>query len=323
MPLDIAALENSFKDKPEPEPETPEAEETPEEEAPEAQDEALEVPDDSDEPEEETEETDLSELAAEAKYKIGDKELTGKEIEAGMLRQEDYTRKTQAIAEERRSFQAEIEELKDENEEFKDWVGSLGDVDTLRFELARYFPQTLSALRDYFISEALEEQDMSESERAWKRRAEQAEVDRRAREQDEARQGKINEKKAMAQKTNELRQTFDGWLKETMAACGLDPEDRSHQKLLRNEIAGSYRGKTWTKDVFMAAAKDVAKALGKKPGEKKPAPKEKAKDAPPAMRPAGHKAPSQAKAQKKAESKAKIGTTEDYFQSLRDKYGTR
>src|SRR5574342_369275 len=244
MPLDIAALENSFKDKPEPEPETPEEEaldeasiESVSEETDSVVSAAENVLDNSEEDSEETEKPDLSELAAEAKYKIGDKELTGKEIEAGMLRQEDYTRKTQAIAEERRSFQAEIEELKDENEEFKDWVGSLGDVDTLRFELARYFPQTLSALRDYFISEALEEQDMSESERAWKRRAEQAEVDRRAREQDEARQGKINEKRAMAQKTNELRQTFDGWLKETMESCGLDPEDRSHQKLLRNEIA--------------------------------------------------------------------------------------
>lgn len=89
-----------------------------------------------DEPESETDEEDDSEIEPElpddAKVKIGDEEVTLHELKRGFLREADYTRKTQALAEERRAHQetarAEVDGLRNERAQY---VAQLGEAQQL------------------------------------------------------------------------------------------------------------------------------------------------------------------------------------------------
>lgn len=55
---------------------------------------------------------DLQELVKDNKFKFGDKEWTLKDLEKGVMRGRDYTKKTQEIAEQRRLYEAAISEQK-------------------------------------------------------------------------------------------------------------------------------------------------------------------------------------------------------------------
>src|SRR6185503_7176013 len=99
------------------------------------------------------------------------------------LRQADYTRKTQALAEERKSLHAEIakerEEFSAKEEEFQEvvaWLESIKDPDTMEFELTRYYPEAVAALKDKWLLDSQEEAELTEKERAALRRAKDAEL---------------------------------------------------------------------------------------------------------------------------------------------------
>lgn len=293
MGINLAELENSIKDDPEPE----ETETTESESELKAGAEGEEAPDES-APEEDPELEDT------AKFKIGDETVTGKDLKAERLRQADYTRKTQELAEDRRAFAQERDGLVEENEELKVWVASLRDPAEMAFELERYFPDTFQTLRDQIIQQAIEEQDMTPTELAAVKRARTAERDAKARAKDDELQSKKDARRETEQRTAELRRTFDGWLQETMVAAGLDPANPKHQKLVRREIQTEHKGKAWTKDTFEEACKEVAGAVGAAP---------KGKPALPPSTPQGHKRPS-ARAEPAARSKTH---SEDFFKSLR------
>lgn len=300
MPIDLAAMENSIvDDEPETESEPAEGEAEPAGDA-----EAPAEPAEGDEPAEAEPET-VDDSAA---VRVGDKTLTVKELKDGHLMQADYSRKTQALADERAAFEQERDGLHEENEELKSWVASLSDPAEMEFELERYFPDQFETLRQRIIEQAIEEQEMTDRERDAHRRARKAEVAQKAREKDEAFEAKKRERRESVQRTAALRQTFNGWLEETMAASGLDPANPKHQKLVRQEIANEHRGKTWTKETFEAATKEVASVLGAKPK----APPGKKAELPP-VRPGGVKAP----ADKAKPAKKKTQDSENFFDSLR------
>lgn len=64
--------------------------------------------DDKDEDSEQDTETDDDTTSATDTVKIGDKEYTQDELEKGFMRQNDYTKKTQALSEDRKAFESEV-----------------------------------------------------------------------------------------------------------------------------------------------------------------------------------------------------------------------
>ena len=313
----MAALENSI---PEGE-EVEDAVEEQEDDAPSAEDQESALGDEpeegeateeeTDEPEAKAADPDELELGDEDEISIGGETIKVKDLKAERMRQADYTRKTQALAEERREFEAERDDVIETNEELKAFVGSLRDLDTLEFELMRYFPDTLEALRERIISEALDVQDMTPRERdayMAKKKAEHA-LKARTKADEYARQR--DEKKARKQGTTQLRETFTGWMSGSMAEFGLDAKNPKHQKLLRSELAEAAKKEVLTEAHFKAAAKEVADTLGiKLEGKPKPADKKL-----PPVRPVGKKAPAT-----KDDARVKVKpkrATEDVFEEIR------
>jgi hypothetical protein len=291
-----------------------------------AESEATEPEEPEEETEEpETEETDAAgELAAEAvsaKPDTAEKSPDDDTHKAG-LRQADYTRKTQALAEERKTLHAEIakerEDFAAKEEEFAEvveWLEGLKDPETMEFELQRYYPEAAAALRDKWILESQEESELTEKERVAIRRAKDLEVKLRAREQDEGRNKKVQQKRASAQKTAELRTTFMGWLSEVVGPAGLD-DDEDTKQMIRERLIAGYGKQTWDKKTFAQAAADVAKRLKREP-KAQAAPTDKL---PPGPKGTGHKPPPTGNAPKKAPVKKH---SEEYFRELRAKYGVQ
>lgn len=288
----------------------------------------------AEEPTEETQETQTPDESSPSTDDLAAKQVEGEEPppeegegeakeekseeEADRLRQADYTRKTQALAEERKRLHAEIEQereswaAKEEDfNEVKQWVLNLNDPEKAEYQLLRYFKPTMDALRDKWLMDAQEESQLTERERAALRRVRELELAERARKEDEERAAEDYKKKQAAQRTVEFRKKLDGWLPEAAKAAGLDPEEDMLQ-LVRNELAnGKYWQMKWDLNVVTTAAKVVAKALKKAP----PAPAKPA--TPPALKGPGAKAPA-AKAEPKKTAPKK--NSDDYFRLLRDKY---
>jgi len=91
--------------------------------------------DDESESEQEEDEDDgepAQELPDDAKVKIGDEEVTLHELKRGFLREADYTRKTQALAEERRVHQeaarTEVDGLRNERAQYAAQLGEVQQV---------------------------------------------------------------------------------------------------------------------------------------------------------------------------------------------------
>lgn len=240
------------------------------------------------------------------------------EDEAGRLRQEDYTRKTQALAEERKALKAEIEAEREEfskkEEEFGEvanWLRGLNDPDQAEYQLTLEFPQTMAALKAKWIAEAGEESQLTERERAMRERVRQLEYEQRARKEEEDRAKARHEKAQKAARSAELRKQVDGWMPAAAKAVGLD-QDEDTYRLIYNELGnGNYFKVRWTQDVITQAAKAVAKALKK--GAPPPAAPPKP---PPSPKGTGHKAPANAAA-KKTKPKQDLG---NFFDRIRDKY---
>lgn len=243
------------------------------------------------------------------------------EAEKAALRQADYTRKTQELAEERKRLHSEIqserEAMRAKEEDFAEvqtWLENLRDPEKAEYQLMRYFKPTMEALRDKWILESQEEEQLTERERAALRRVRELELADRARKEDEARAAEAAKKRREAQATNEFRKKLDAWLPQAAKASGLDPDEDMLQ-LIRNELAnGKYWKQAWDLNVVTTAAQVVAKALKKTPKpETKPAP-------PPSLKGPGAKAPANKVETKKAAVKK---NSDEYFRMLKEKYGAR
>lgn len=324
----LAELETSIPD--DAEAETPaEDEEAPveEETSEEAPDEETPEEGDSEESEEEeAEETPeaklkakVAELDEKAKFKIGDEEVTGEELKKGYLRQADYTKKTQALAEKERARTQELGEVKETAEEYEEWIGSLQDAKKMHFEIQRHFPEQYEELRDMIIEEALAEQDMTPRELDLYRRNKRAEIREQARKLEEEVAEKRAKKSEQTQKTEKLVVLYDTWFKDTLAESGLDPADADHKELVRARLISKHREERWTKETFLTAAKFISKTLGKTPEQKKEQEKKAETAKLPPVRGVGAKAPSAKKEEKKRAAKAQ--NSSDFFAELRRKNG--
>ncbi len=324
----LANLENSIQpEAPAPAPKEPvtepevEIDENPEadpdaepEEDPEADPDAEPEEDPEADPDAEPEETTPA-LDPKAEFMVAGEKLTGAEIEKGFLRQADYTRKTQALADKAKELDAKEEE----SEDIKDWIRGLADPEDMRAELEANFPETFAALRDAILEEAIEEHGMSEREKTLYR-ANKANKDKdRLAAKAKAQSDKKTAKAEQAQKTNDLAKTFNTWTEECMAEVGLDPAKAEHVDLFRAKVA-TYRNQVWTKDTFTEAAKIVAKAVGAKP---KPKPADKKADTKSKLPPV-HQSGTKKPAAKPAPSRPvppKDKSTGKFFSDLRKQMG--
>jgi small-conductance mechanosensitive channel len=326
----LATLDSEIASKPDPTPAPapePEVEESSEEETPEtdaegdSEEEAAEEEGEEASPEEEEEPEEGVELDPKAKYLVDGKVVTGEELEKGRLRQADYTRKTQQLAEIRKAADAKISTLEDENEELKNFVQELQNPDDMEFNLRRFFPKQYEDLKDRIIQEALEEHDMTERERELYRENKRAKIERLAKEKDEKFLKQRQERKDLTLKSNELTQQFHQWTLETMEEAGLDPESEEHMDLIRG-LASRRKGETWTRETFQQMAAKLAKSLGIKPKAKKAEPtkpeskKESTPKLPP-VRTTSAKAPAGRDTQKPKPKPRHVG---DAFEELRRKY---
>jgi hypothetical protein len=331
----LARLDNKLASVPEPEesePETAEPETTePEttESEPEVESEEPEPEAGSEEPEPEAEpEAETTEAAAKqpgatldpkAVYQVGDETLTGEELASGHLRQADYTRKTQALADREKKYVSKIEELEEQVADFSDWAKTIQDHEEMRHELETAMPETFAKLRDLLLDEAVAEAEMTDGERRQARENRKLKDQERLREKLAKAEKTRQDRKAAAQKTTELRRTYNEWTKECMEEAGLDPKKAEHVELLHAKVT-TYRGQ-WGKDTFMEAAKLVAKAIGvKKKAAPAPAakPDKKAEAELPPVRSVGGKKPADTPEPRKAPP---ARTAETIFQKLRRNHG--
>lgn len=102
------------------------------------------------ESEEEEGEQQHDEIPDDAKVKVGDQEITVHELKRGFLREADYTRKTQALSEEKRTFEAtrdqELGAVRGEREKL---IHSLEQANHLLNELRPKEPDWDVVLRDH------------------------------------------------------------------------------------------------------------------------------------------------------------------------------
>jgi hypothetical protein len=76
----------------------------------------------------EDEEEEAAEVTEPVTIKVGDAELPVDEVAKGYLRQQDYTRKTQALADERKTQQAEFDAVIAERKQYADQLTQLADA---------------------------------------------------------------------------------------------------------------------------------------------------------------------------------------------------
>lgn len=278
----------------------------------EGQESALGAEPESDETEPESDEIEAAGLDDETEYLIDGEKIKGSELKKDRLRQADYTKKTQALAEERRKMVAERDEANEAKEEMLDWVRQFNDPERAAFQLRRNFPQTFEAIREWIIEQALEEQDLDPTTLKYKRAAEQAEIERMGREEDEEYNKNRTAKAEKFKKTAELSKQFNGWIGTAMEKYGLDPSSDKHQKMVRGYIRSEFGKETWTETHFDRAAKDVAEAMGLKPSPQKEAAKKL-----PTVKPTGQKAPAGPRKTKTVEK----GASENFFEKLRRENG--
>lgn len=257
-------------------------------------------------------------------YLVNGKVLTGKQLQAGLLMQEDYTRKTQRLAEQRKAVEGKNEELEGELEDVLHWAKSLSSPARMEYELAENYPEAFAQLKERIIEQALEESELAQNPRALDhyRRARQADLEAEARKAQEEYDASKTERNARRAQTAELKANFAKWEDAAMKEAGLTTSEE--RTLVQDRLIAGHRDAKWTAETFLTAAKAVAKMLGKaKPAAApaaKPAPgAPAAKPALPPVRPTGHKPPPAQVAEARA-AKAKAERP-DSFDALRKKYG--
>ena len=236
---------------------------------------------------------------------------------------EDYTRKTQKLAEFRKTWEAELAESKDVNEETMGWLKSWENPDVMEAELDRYFPKAYQALRNRIIDQTVEEDEASTNPRHLEalKTARKAELAERQRRIDEEIQARRTERQAVAQKSAKLREDFTLWTREAMDQAGLQFDSEKHRTAFTDRIMSAHGKEPWSRETFSKTAKHVADLLGIKPkrtdkkADKKAAPQ--TRRLPPVAK-RGAVAPLGGKQPKKTPVP---GTSAEGFEALRKKHG--
>ena len=298
-------------DAPTPEPATP---------APEPEVEAESAPDESEgfdeghpEGEEPAEEPQGQEIDEDAEYLVDGQLVKGKDLVGGRLMREDYTRKTQELAEERKNFASKIEALEDEKDDLENWATGLQNPARMEVELEANFPEAFAQLKERIIEDALRQAELEgKPELKYYQEARKARLEEEARKAEREASERTEKRKTYRTEVARMRTEFEGWTKSAMEASGLDSK---YREAVQDRLIAAHKGEKWTAETFSKAAKHVANLVGATP----PKPKEEAKPAVPPVKALGNRPKPAARIAAKEQAR-KAGAPKS-FDQLRAKFG--
>lgn len=238
MSLEDVVLSNISDDdegaseEPEEQPESTDADE--EQEAPKesSDEEDDEKPDESDDEEgeqseEEEEEADPDEpveLSDDKKVKVGDEVLTGKELREGRLRQADYTRKTQQLAEQRKEFEADQQAI-------KQWFQSLKDPQELRAQIADMFPEAFDEAVIARAKELYQEYQLPDEQRKAQQEARKIKQENERLKREREEWEKARKEQTKKQTLEQARQFYAKTVPKVLQENGLEKQgDDAHNR---------------------------------------------------------------------------------------------
>lgn len=188
------------------------------------------------------------------------------QLEKGTLRQADYTKKTQELADERRALSERYDALEAEHaslrETLVDFHRAMQQPREAYLELLEQYPDTLEAIIEHERSIWKREQQMQPDERydarSQRDRAIRAALDER---REKASRAERDRKEEM-QRSERSREQFARWGSEAIEAAGEDPKDIELHKALAANAMRRGSPEKLTKDDFVAALDEVL-AFGK------------------------------------------------------------
>lgn len=257
-------------------------------------------------------------------YIVDGKKLKGEDIKAGMLMRDDYTRKTQALAEDRRTFEAKGEERADFDLEVQDFFTRIKDHKEALHEFEANYPDTYRKMWGHIVDEAMKVGDMSDGELAMYQENKRHALEEWKRGREGARHELVEGRKAQNQRSADITRKVQVWRSEAMKAAGLSLEDTDHTSAVFDRMVARHRDKTWTKEMFDAECANVAKAFKVKaplPAQDPKTGKFKAGTAKPKLPTVantGARRPPGQTAEKKTTVTPRAG-----FTSIRERYGIR
>lgn len=261
------------------------------------------------------------EFDEDADYLVDGEVVKGKDLLGGRMMRDDYTRKTQALAEERKAAADQIESLEDERDDLIDWAKGLSNPARMESELEANFPEAFAQLKERIIEDALREAELAEKPEMLRyyREARKAKLEEEARKAEQEANQRVEGRKSKRAEVAKLRTDYAGWSKTAMEQAGLNPANADHREALTDRMIAAHKSEKWTAETFVKAAKHVGKLIGAKaPEPKAPEPE---KPVLPPVRPIGQRPKPEARRQ--AEAAAKKAAAPKSFDELRAKYGAR
>ena len=120
-----------------------------------------------------------------AKVDVDGEEITVEEVKSGYLRQRDYTRKTQALAEERNAFTGQVAELDRERAQYAELLP----------QIAQQIQQSVEAEPDWDTLYDTDPSLAAKAERQWRKQLEQKQVQMQAVTQEQARMQELQQQR--------------------------------------------------------------------------------------------------------------------------------
>jgi hypothetical protein len=269
------------------------------------------------------------EVKPEAKFLIDGKEVTGEELLTGRLAHADYTRKTQALADARKTFEAKSEEHEDYRGDVQEYFQrTLSDPSELLNEYRASAPEKFQALKKLILDEAIRVGDMTEAEFAMYQEMDKSKHEDWKRGRLSARAKAAEERTTMRSQRAEIHRSVSNWRAEAMKGAGLSLDNQDHTDAFYEYMTSRHRADRWTEEMIQAAAKSVAKRFGVKPPKASAAPAQvkdpktgkfvpaKPVQAPPPVRGLGTKRPPG-----KSDPTPKKVSTSTTFAALRERFG--
>lgn len=255
-----------------------------------------------------------AEIDPELEYMVDGEPIKGKDLLSGRLMQADYTRKTQAVAEERKRFQARAEQAEDERDDLVSWAESLSNPERMEYELESNFPEAFAALRERIIEQALQEHELSgKPEFRYYQEARRAAMEKIAQKAEQEQASRTQQRTQRRAQVGEMRTTFEGWTKSAMESAGLNVDNVAQRTAVQDRLLVGHKDEKWTAETFAKAAKYVAGLVG----AKAPPPKSEEKPALPPVSMPGHKAkPAQRVQAETVKARAKAPKTFDDIRRL-------
>jgi len=142
-----------------------------------------------------------------AKVDVDGEEITVEEVKSGYLRQRDYTRKTQALAEERNAFTGQVAELDRERAQYAELLP----------QIAQQIQQSVEAEPDWDTLYDTDPSLAAKAERQWRKQLEQKQVQMQAVTQEQARMQELQQQRmqhAKAQFVDQQREVLPDLIPE-------------------------------------------------------------------------------------------------------------